>query len=180
MKKAIFKFGLFLLAVLLPIGCSSDDEEEIKGTLIEEVDCGNDVSTFFMEHIPHIGGKLTYLYDKQADATKDFIIINNQEDFTNTFIEEVILPKIDFSKYSLVIGYTSFQQPSKKGDKIPRELKKQSLFRTDNGYTIELQYSYDTVGNDYIITPIMQYINFWGIYPKLDETQLVSINLKYK
>ena len=34
MKKAIIKLGVFLLAVLLPIGCSSDDESDDLSTVI--------------------------------------------------------------------------------------------------------------------------------------------------
>lgn len=40
MRKTIFKFGLFLLAVLLPTGCSSDEEEiEIADELLNQTVC---------------------------------------------------------------------------------------------------------------------------------------------
>lgn len=179
MKKTILKFGLFLLAVLLPTGCSSDEEDETRGTIIEQIDCGYETSTFFNEQVPFLGGKCPYLYDNKAHVTRDYLIINNEDDYINTFSEyEGILPEIDFSKYSLVIGSLLCQQPQKKGEKIPTEPKQQFLYKTNDGYAMELHYSYEKVGSDDVITQIIQYVNFWGIYPKLEDKE-IKMYLKF-
>lgn len=179
MKKTILNFGLFLLAVLLPTGCSSDEDDEIKGNVIEQVAYGNDITEFFNKQVPFLGSKCLYLYNVGTLSSKDYLIINSQEEYANTFQEyEGTLPEIDFSRYSLIIGSLLYQQPQKKGDKVPKEPKRQLLYKTNDGYTLELYYSYEEVGSDDAITSLMQYVNYWGIFPKLAEGKM-DVILKY-
>ena len=173
----ILKKGLLLLIAVLPMGCSSDDDEErINGTIIEEIECGSELSDFLNEQLPLVtAGFPPFFYDEENNKVKDVIIINNKEDFSRVFPEfDTSLLDIDFSVSSLVIGHTAYK--SGIGNKTPKELIEQILYQTENGYTIEIKCSYDIIKAD---LAVLSYVNFWGVYLKLQKYP-ITIQLKFK
>lgn len=175
MKKTIFKFGLFLLAVLLPTGCSSD-EEEIKGVVIEEINCGNELSQFLNEHLPMAAaGMPSFFYDKEGSKVHNILTINSKEEFSEIFPEfDTAFLSIDFSKNTLVIGHKSYA--SNIGDKHPDSLERKRLYRSEDGYIIDLKYTYTIIKTGLCQ---LEYVNFWGVYPKLQAIPF-SINLIFE
>lgn len=172
MKKTIFKFGLFLLAVLLPTGCSSDEGDETKVTIIEKINCGAELSKFLNEQLPLTTvGFPSFFYDNRNHTEKDILFINSKEDFSDIFPDfDIAMLNIDFSDNTLIIGHKTYK--SGIGDKHPKTLNKQLLYNYGNGYTIELRCTYDIIKSDLMT---IQYINFWGIYPKLQKLPFTII-----
>ena len=159
------------------MGCSSDDDEErINGTIIEEIECRRELSDFLNEQLPlAAAGFPAFFYDKENNKVKDVLIINNKEDFSIVFPEiDTSLLDIDFSANSLIIGHKAYKTGI--GEKSPKELIEKNLYRTENGYTIELKCSYDIIKAD---LALVHYLNFWGIYPKLRNLPF-TIQLKFK
>ena len=172
----ILKKGLFLLVAVLPMSCSSDDEEEkINGTIIEEIDCGSELSDFLNEQLPLVtAGFPPFFYDEENNKVKDVIIINNKEDFSRVFPEfDTSLLDIDFSVSSLVIGHKAYK--SGIGNKAPKELIEQILYQTENGYAIEIKCSYYIIKAD---LAVLSYVNFWGVYPIQDVKDL-TVKIKF-
>lgn len=176
MRKAVLKFGMFLLVALLPTGCESDDENEIKGTIIEKIECGDELSDFLNEQLPlAAGGFPSFFYDKDNNRVKDIIIINSKEEFSSVFPEfKTALLDIDFSKYTLIIGHKSYKNEI--GDKHPKALKKQNFYKAENGYIIELRCTYEIIKTG---LAAVNYVNFWGVYPKL-QSYPITIELKFE
>ena len=172
MKKTILKFGLFLLAVLLPMGCSNDEEDETKETIIEKRNCGAELSKFLDEQLPLTsGGFPPFFYDSMTNTKKDILLINSKEEFSEIFPGfDIVLLNIDFSENTLIVGHKLYN--SGIGDKHPKILNKQLLYKSGNGYTIELRCTCDIIISDLIT---IQYINFWGIYPKLQNLPFTII-----
>ena len=130
MRKSIYYLSLLLLAMVLPTGCSSDEENEIqpvdenanKTFPIAEDKLDPGIVSFFNETLP----KMSYysiedffmLEDKETDV---YYLINNEQEFQKVYQGHLALPKIDFKKYTLIIGrlynggVTVYQQYLTKG-----------------------------------------------------------------
>ena len=93
----------FLLFAVLPIACSSDDEEEQLGIEITQVNAGNEVKTFFESELT----SFTDVYPKNFFVGTEgsaCYLINNVEEFQSIYQGQEQLPEIDFSKNTLIIG----------------------------------------------------------------------------
>ena len=172
--------GLFLLLLGI-ISCSSDDEEtipEISGTIIEKVDCSKAVSDF-MDQFCEASQTDIYLSNEPHKTC----VINSKEEKLNynytkiLLLSEDQLPDIDFSKYSLVIGY--YQHVNRIGAKVPIEKKKQTLYDSNDGYILELQYTYQKIKENHVITCDAYYIINWGLYPKLNGNKDIKTQMTF-
>lgn len=173
--------GLFLL-LLGMVSCSSDDEEiipEISGTVIEKVDCNKAVSDF-LDKFCEASQTDIYLSD---EPHKTCVIINSKEEILNynyakiMLLSEDQLPDIDFSKYSLVISY--YQHVNRTGAKVPIEKKKQTLYDSNGSYILELQYTYQKIEENNVITCDAYYIINWGLYPKLNGNRGIKMQMTF-
>ena len=172
MKKAIFKFGLFLLAGLLPIGCNSDDEE-IKGTIIERIDTGKDISTFFNSEWADYTDTYPETFFNREEWDRNHIhLINSQEELKSIYHGSKEIPQIDFSRYSLIIGQQL--KVTEIGKKSAGSLKDIRLYDTKDDYRLDLCCtSYIPKGS----LLVEHFLYFWGIYPKLNNKN-ITIQIK--
>lgn len=178
MKKTILKLGLFLLAVLLQTGCSGDDEEEkINGTIIEETDCGEQINSFFSYELP---SSSVYHYSRYFFSTQEEFdynicyVINSNEEFRNVFrgkSADKVLPEIDFTRYTLIIG----QERPDLGYR-PKDLIKKYLYETPEGYILELHYNQVVMKKNSVDTFPDYIVYYWGIYPKI-KGNIINVKL---
>lgn len=181
MKKIYSLSTLALLAVVLLSACSRDSDEEdiVPGIIVDEVKCDPMITDFFNKKVyteslyPITAGFRPPFYDETTGEIRYIVIINNEEELLNIFPDAGELPKIDFSKYSVLIGCTPFGSGLE--DKIPRDLKRKVMYMNNNQYTLALYFSYtfSEIGWD-----MQQYVLTWGIYPKLSSDS-ISIILKF-
>ena len=185
----------------LLMSCSSEEtkEPEIQGTVVQQVTTAPETSSMLDKFSKDFYYQSSFTIEgKNTTTTQGYCIINSKEEieafskgvetnysfwlgnvggivnyvhFTN--IDELSIPEIDYSRNSLVLGKHHFA-PSK-GAKEPRELIKQTLYKTGNSYILELQYTYDIVE---IPTFAMIDFPFWGIYPKLENLP-IELRIKY-
>ena len=168
MKRAIKSLTILLSAIFLLAACSSDDETETKGIIIEEIKCGEQVDSFFRSELPNSS---VYRYAKSFFCSEDEFdsnvcyVINSQEEFENVYhgnTAETVLPEIDFTKYSLIIG----QERPELGYK-PKEQIEKKLYETTEGYVLELHYRQLVMKPESVDTFPEYIVYYWGVYPKL-------------
>ena len=181
MRKVIFNLGFMLMAMILLSACNNDSDEEdiVPGIIVDEVKCDPMITDFFNKKVyteslyPITAGFRPPFYDETTGEIRYIVIINNEEELLNIYPDAGELPKIDFSKYSVLIGCTPFGSGLE--DKIPRDLKRKVMYMNNNQYTLALYFSYtfSEIGWD-----MQQYVLTWGIYPKLSSDS-ISIILKF-
>lgn len=169
--RAILKFGLFLLAILLPTGCSSDDDEERLGIEITQVNVDDEVRAFFEKELTSFSDFYPTAFFVMMEGNAHFVI-NSTEEFQSIYRGHEQLPEIDFSKYTLIIG----QQ--KKNVKLWKEstgeFLEQKLFQTEEGYQMYLYCK--SIIPDAVLCSIT-YFYYWGLYPKQDIKDF-TVNIK--
>ena len=160
------------------MGCSSDDDEErINGTIIEEIDCGEEINSFFRYELPNSS---VYYYSRYFFSSPEEFdnnicyVINSNEEFKNVYrgkSADTELPEIDFTKYTLIIG----QEHPQLGLK-PKEMVGKNLYKTQDGYVLELRYNQLIMKPGSVDTFPIYIVYYWGIYPKISDNN-VSIKL---
>ena len=176
MKKAIFKFGLFLLAVLLPIGCNSDDKKDQEfeiGIPISQIECEDNVTNFFNSALPY--SSIYHYSDSFFCTPEEFdknicYVINSNTELQNVCrnVPRNLLPEIDFSNQTLIVG----QEHAQLGNK-PKDLLKKTLYETETGYILSLYYNKFVMGSGSVDTFPRFIVYFWGIYPKLKNNNII-------
>ena len=166
MKKNILTLGLFLLAALLPTGCSSDDEQvpetpeaeaNIKKILPFSADnLDSSLVSFFNEALPPISILPTEsFFTAEAHDADVCYLINNKTEFQEAYKGNKPLPEIDFENYTLIIGM--LYQGSN------YHLDEQYIEEDDNGKQLVL-----ILGSHSALAEMI-YIHYWGIYPKVNS-----------
>lgn len=166
---AILSFLIATSTVLF--GCSSDDEEGLKE--IKAVPMEENVDSFFKEKIAHAYSKVSYQADdgfilKENSCNR----IDSKEELMALYRGDDVLPEIDFSKYTLVLGARIYY-----GDGIDKYHIKQAIFESPGGYILNL-YCHrfeDWAELDIIPSQILYY----GLYPKLLHRE-ITVNLVYE
>lgn len=172
MKKTIFKFGLFLLAVLLPMGCSSDEDE---GTIIQRVDLGHQIEDFFNSEWADYNNDDVYpstFFNHDERGRDKICLINSQEELSKIYQGTKEIPEIDFSKYTLIVGQQ--KRNVEIGKESTGKFLEQKLFQTEDGYQMYLYCN--SIIPDAVIYRI-SYIYYWGLYPKQDIKN-ITVNIK--
>ncbi len=108
----IMKKVLVIMCMLLSLGmfsaCSSDDEINNESTIclnsIDEINNIDEISAFFKSAFATEGRDIFDFKKNLSNDENPCILINNEEEFKETYTGELSLPTIDFSQYSLVIG----------------------------------------------------------------------------
>ena len=170
-------FYLWMSVLVLTIAglssCSSDDDLDkgvVDGEIIEPVLVSESVIQYFDKRFTGIKTGVHELFfepelGENGPVLRPLIVINSQEELAQIISEEPNLPEIDFSNCSLVLGICSYSD--NEGDKVPIDLLSQKLYKTTNGYQMVLSCSYRIKRADSL--PIVEYLNFWGVYPKLES-----------
>ena len=172
MKKVFIMMTALVLTIAGLSSCGNDDDLDngvVDGEIIEAVAVNEDVSKFFNKRFTGKSGLRELFFEpelsKEGPVIRPLIVINSQEELAQILSEEPNLPEIDFSNCSLVLGICSYSDSE--GDKVPIDLLSQKLYKTTNGYRMVLSCSYRIQGADYLID--VEYLNFWGVYPKLES-----------
>ncbi len=164
MKKYIF----ILLAAMAFVACSEDEEvkvnneNEISQVAPKEMDTG--IKEFFdAEMTQYSYNSLPFaLPDKELGEFHDVWaqVINSQEELASLYIGERELPTIDFSRYSLILGYATGANTSYSVREVVLEESEGSLL-----LTVHLN------GSEEGFMALIK-IPFWGLYPKLPDMEL--------
>lgn len=175
------RYILLLLTVVVAACCNDNnwDEGVLDGEIIESVSVSEDVNKFFDKRFSGVRpGVHKFYYEPELGESgpilRPLIVINSQEELMQIINDEPDLPEIDFSNCSLVLGICSYSDNG--GDKVPIDLLSQKLYKTINGYQIVLSCSYIIKGADSF--PTIEYLNFWGVYPKLKSLPM-KVTIRY-
>lgn len=170
------------MSLLLTLGlfsaCSNSDEVNTKSpdvsvslNSIDEVDGNAAISDFFKTEFGD--------YDKEqkpfdfknnlSNEETPCIIINNEEEFAESYIGSLSLPTIDFSKYTLLIGKVCLGA----GTFIDNISIKQTNSATT---TLLVNCTIDSKGT-YVAVMYNEY--YWKLFPKFNTSEInVEINKK--
>ena len=189
MKKLLLMMSL-LLTFSMFCACSSNDEmivpnstddvfgdssESSKDSVdsigliqsVEGFDGYAEIAEFFNSELPCNTGDIQSSYFfKESENECVHYVINNKEDLEALYYGSRMLPKIDFEKYTFIIGVEVF----------PHLLffleKKELTFEKGN---LQLNLYVSETKDSYCPTALLN-MYFWGIYPKI-ETNEVSVNV---
>jgi hypothetical protein len=160
------------LAVLLPTGCSSDEDE---GTIIQRVDLGHQIEDFFNSEWADYNNDDVYpstFFNHDERGRDKICLINSQEELSKIYQGTKEIPEIDFSKYTLIVGQQ--KRNVEIGKESTGKFLEQKLFQTEDGYQMNLYCN--SIIPDAVIYRI-SYIYYWGLYPKQDIKN-ITVNIK--
>ena len=158
---------LILKAVLLLLGgnlvaCDDSKEPEVVGT--PPVAASEGVTAFFTTHLPESSyncSEVKFNFSEIDFGETECFLINSTEEFEAVAPPSVVLPVIDFEKYTLIIGQHLLGDPG-------YSFEKQVVDTESDKMTLNLVYKQLKGG-----TPaIMTIFYFWGLYDKLPEKTL--------
>ena len=154
---------LTLTAALLLLGgfvaCNDSEESEYIGT--PPVTASADVSAFFKTYLPSSSSshpEPEFNFSEIDDRDIECFVINSMEEFEAVAPPSVVLPVIDFEKYTLIIGQHLLGDPGYSFEKQAVDTD------TESGkMTLNLVYSRMGGASPTVITTF--YV--WGLYSKL-------------
>ena len=184
MKKLVYLLSCIFLLTAALAACSSsdlyDNPPEQPNSHQDEVPAGDsksangihnpvnpneDLVSFMKKALPWNSFSNSFFEDGFSDGLSESscvcVIIHNHDEFSEMYHGEEQLPKVDFEKYSLVIGRQLLEQ-------YGYSLVKQQIVSDKNGLTLSLDFQ---LGEGYHEQAFMFY-NYWGLYPKLDESTI--------
>ena len=152
-----------MTAALLLLGgfvaCNDSEESEYIGT--PPVTASADVSAFFKTYLPSSSSshpEPEFNFSEIDDRDIECFVINSMEEFEAVAPPSVVLPVIDFEKYTLIIGQHLLGDPGYSFEKQAVDTD------TESGkMTLNLVYSRMGGASPTVITTF--YI--WGLYSKL-------------
>ena len=160
---------LWLCAVLMmAVGmssCSSDDP--IEGQNVSTVKADDELTFFMTEALygSEFEGRRTFFC---ADSEEEkCIIINSEQEFREAYRGDKELPKVDFSKYTLVVGRSWGNDSSYFFDNF-------EMVDKGDSYQLNLRLIHNMLP-DYLAFCMVIDIYFWKLYRKM-ESKPVGIN----
>lgn len=174
MKKSILILGLIFLAMFCPIACSSDDENGIQPVdenanktfpvIEDKLDAA--IVSFFNEALPNhpCYRPVETFFIPATEDTNAYSLINNEQELQEAYKGYKDLPKIDFEKYTLIIGrvYTG-------GVTVDQQYLTKE--KEDNVLVLHLAHE--------AVIAEMFYTYYWGVYPKMTADH-ITIQLVYE
>ncbi len=180
MKKSISIYMLMAFAVSFT-ACSSDDGDNEPIKNIEETDASQgtraaitpatdldeSIVTFFND--VSFQGEGTQYFIRPFETKNTCLLINSEEELVASYTGPRTLPKIDFTKYTVIVG-------QRVGIKAFCEITSHQVYEEEGGLVLELLITdYSDVYN---VTTAPVIHGFWGVYPKLDA-KAVSVREVY-
>ena len=163
------------MMILLPACSSSDDEEELPGTVIPQVACDRETVAFFQTEWPVYSMPYPETFFEEDLRDKENLrLINSEEEFQSIYKGTLLLPEIDFSQYTLVIGQKRME--TKIGKKSSAEFQKLELRDTPEGYHLYVCCNSFVADGAIIYDDLFYY--YWAVYPML-ENKTITASLKY-
>lgn len=166
MKRYFYLLVLPLIvgAVMLSVGCSSDDDDaNVNNAVVTPLESGDDtsLSDFFKEALPEHGTYSTVFFTT-CQLSDTCCLINSREDFQRLYTGTDELPEVDFSKNSLIIG-TSYETAGYLLDRVTVEVGFDAI--TETLCFKQLEGAFDAAFFPYYR---------WGLYPKLPNKKIVT------
>ncbi len=180
MKKSIFIFMLMAFAVGFT-ACSSDDGVNEPIENVEEMDSSQGTRAAITPATDLDESIVEFFNDVslQENGTRHFmqpyedkntcLLFNSEEELAASYTGSRTLPKIDFSKYTVIVG-------QRVGSKMFCEITSHMIHEEEDGLVLDL---FITDYSDIYNTTTEPLIHgFWGVYPKLDA-KTVSVREVY-
>lgn len=160
MKVNLLKAVALMLSGLIISCCKPVPVEDC----IYPVSPSDEVEAFFTTYLPPIAESHYTGFDLGEKLS--CFLINSTSELEEIAPNDVELPSIDFDRYTLIIGRMPKGSTgyTYKGQKISFE----------SGRTV-LTVTYE--GPDGAVHPTITYYNFWGLYDKLQDTE-IELNIK--
>jgi hypothetical protein len=164
------KTNLLLRAAIVLMLAGSISSCTSKSSSIEEiikpVVPDNDVKVFFENYLPVYSFPLSecFFFDKEDNENK-CVVINNVDEFRNIFsCPPIMLPEIDFTSYTLIVGQHRVPW-------ICEYIVEQEIVQKSEKVTLNLRWScpdgaYASFGT----------LSYWGIYPKI-PVNTIQVNI---
>ena len=178
MKKLFLYLPLLLALVLGTAGCSDDEEKNV----IQPIDVADSsISAFFSTEWPEphksfggSGGTTSFFYDSDTYGGVHIYenlvcVINSRQELADIYQGKKELPEIDFDKYTLILGQ---QVMGYVGFYVARK----ELLAGEDGSLILNLYARNNARSDENMTPVLQILSFWGLYPKQAKKN-ISVNV---
>ena len=146
-------------------GCSDSDEAPTAaGT--PPVAPSQEITNFFDAHLSENSTDFNFSnIEGSDDISTECFHINTVEQFREIAPEPIVLPDIDFAKYSLIVGQHVFGSPS-------YSLESQAVETGADALTLNLVYRVLQGAAPTVMTTYY----FWGLYDKLPEYE-VNVNI---
>ncbi len=164
MRKVLWLSALLMMAFGMS-SCSSDDP--IEGQKVSTVKADDELSLFMTEALysSEFEGRRTFF---SADPEEEkCIIINSEQEFREAYRGDKELPKVDFSKYTLVVGRSWGNDTSYFFDNF-------EMVDKGDSYQLYLTLNHNVHPESIAFCMIID-IYFWKLYPKM-ESKTVSFN----
>lgn len=163
MKSNVLILKAVLLVLLLLggnlVACDDSKEPEVVGT--PPVAASEEVTAFFTTHLPESSyncSEVKFNFSEIDFGETECFLINSTEEFEAVAPPSVVLPVIDFEKYTLIIGQHLLGDPGYSFEKQAVDTD------TESGkMTLNLVYSRMGGASPTVITTF--YV--WGLYSKL-------------
>lgn len=178
MKKVAFYF-ILIFSLSWGMSCSNDDQKDEK--MIMQVNVTEDsIVDFFKTELPerHNSSEIyhkteSFFYEHDLfgghPIEKDIVnIINNQKEISEIYLGKKVLPKIDFDKFTLIIGQAIMPT-------LGFYVAKKELKESKDGITLNV-YAINDSKSDEIRPTALQSLYYWAIYPKLSQ-KFVKVNI---
>ncbi len=167
-KNKIIQSMLFLLMVALNfMGCSAEGETvsaEGETVISPESKISQDIVSFFEKELPAFGYSDSFFINENQDSDL-CLIINSSREFREIYSGEKDLPKIDFNRYTLIIGKV----------RMPESffyVTRQYVTINNNDAVLNLDIAPVSREGSW---PALSTLYFWGLYSKL-SVEKVHIN----
>lgn len=144
-------------------GQGENDTTDYSKETIPPVEANAEVKEFFENALKMVDGENDFFYnDECLHAEAPFskcIVINDQKDFSGLYRGNKSIPKIDFNKYSLIVGVERIDFCGYYFNII-----KQTVTSGNDGGTLTLYYQREA---SYCAWRHYTNVCYWGIYPKV-------------
>lgn len=156
---------LILFAISMAItSCSSDDEEETLDVFVPETNISEEIKSFFEAELPFANISEGFFTSENHDS-EICQIINDDAELKKFYTGNRMLPSIDFSRHTLVIGKVRMENSY-------YYIKKQDVSVFKNSAVVNLFVSPISKEGHW---PAFSTLYFWGLYPKF-SVENISIN----
>ena len=160
--KAVFKMMAFLLLFVGVWGCSSNDEikDEYKRCIPSE-----EITSFFNSKTPDGKETLRYFFEYKTLRVDTCFVVNSRTALRNLYSGGQKLPKIDFTKHSMVIGMV-MQSSGFSLDDCAVEVN-------DDAIVVTVTRKREEIPQGLGITGALFPNYFWGLYEKLPQKDVI-------
>ena len=163
--RQLFLSTLLLLAMGMAMtACSSEDEEKTLDVFSPETNISGEIKSFFEAELPLTNISEGFFTSENRDS-EICHIINDDAELKKFYTGKRMLPSIDFSRYTLIIGKARMENSY-------YYVNKQDVSVFKNSAVVNLLVSPISQEGHW---PAFSTLYFWGLYPKF-HVKNISFN----